>query len=114
MDAAIWRVSLAPTRAPGFVAGVREKAVARALYDWGGGLVWLATAATGDCGAGAVRDALRGTGGHATLARAPAEARALLDVFQPQAEALMKLTRGVKASFDPDGVLNPGRMYADI
>ena len=25
--------------------------------------------------------------------------------------ALMKITAGIKASFDPDAILNPGRMY---
>ena len=53
-------------------------------------------------------------GGHATLVRAPAETRSILDVFEPQPEALMTITRGIKASFDPAGILNPGRMYAGI
>jgi glycolate oxidase FAD binding subunit len=35
-------------------------------------------------------------------------------VFEPQPEALMTLTRGIKASLDPAGILNPGRMYAGI
>jgi FAD/FMN-containing dehydrogenase len=26
----------------------------------------------------------------------------------------MKLTKGIKESFDPDRVLNPGRMYAGV
>jgi len=46
--------------------------------------------------------------------RAPEEVRAHVDVFQPLAAPLMKLTRGVKASVDPDGILNPGRMYAGV
>ena len=54
------------------------------------------------------------TGGHATLARAPDALRAALDVFEPLSPALMKLTRGVKTSFDPQGLFNPGRMYADL
>ncbi len=111
---AVWRVSVAPTRAPGLVAAINEKIATRALYDWGGGLVWLATGAEGDCGATAIRGAVAATGGHATLARAPEAARERIEVFQPQSAALMKLTRAVKASFDPDGVLNPGRMYAGV
>jgi glycolate oxidase FAD binding subunit len=35
-------------------------------------------------------------------------------VFEPQSDALMTLTRGIKASLDPAGILNPGRMYAGI
>jgi glycolate oxidase FAD binding subunit len=84
------------------------------FYDWGGGLVWFATSAQGDCGAGAIRMALAATGGHATLTRAPDAMRAALDVFEPLTPALMKLTRGVKLSFDPQGLFNPGRMYADV
>ena len=84
------------------------------FYDWGGGLLWFSTPAQGDCGAGAIRKALAATGGHATLARAPDAMRAALDVFEPLSPALMKLTRGVKTSFDPQGLFNPGRMYADL
>ena len=91
----------------------RSAAERSTLYDWSGGLVWASTPATDDCGAAVVRGALI-EGGHATLMRAPADARARLDVFQPLPEAVMKLTRGIKASFDPDGVLNPGRMYAGV
>lgn len=113
-DHAVWRISTAPTRAPALVAAIRERLAARCFYDWGGGLVWLACAADGDCGAAAVRGALAASGGHATLVRAPEEARARIDVFQPQGAALMKLTAGIKAAFDPDGVLNPGRMWAGV
>jgi glycolate oxidase FAD binding subunit len=113
-DRAIWRVSTAPTRGPAFTAAVAHRLDARWYYDWGGGLVWLATDARGDAGASVVRAALRQTGGHATLIRAPAEVRAAVDVFEPQAEALMRVTSGLKASLDPSGILNPGRMYAGV
>ena len=112
-DAAVWRVSLAPSRAPGFVAAVRESLALRALYDWGGGLVWLACAASGYAGAGVIRAALGGQG-HATLVRAPEAVRAAVDVFVPLAAPVMRLTKGIKASFDPDRALNPGRMYAGV
>lgn len=83
----------------------------RHLLDWGGGLIWIACAEGGNHTA--VREAV-GRDGHATLMRASDALRATLDVFQPQDAALMKLTAGIKASFDPDGVLNPGRMYAGL
>jgi glycolate oxidase FAD binding subunit len=35
-------------------------------------------------------------------------------VFEPQEAALRALAKRVKESFDPKGVLNPGRMYAGI
>ena len=113
-DAAVWKISTAPAKGPATVAAIAAKIAATWLYDWSGGLVWLATPALGDCGAAAVRAAVAANGGHATLARAPQAARRELDVFQPLAEPLMKLSRGIKSSFDPDGVLNFGRMYAGV
>jgi glycolate oxidase FAD binding subunit len=61
-----------------------------------------------------VHTAAAGAKGHATLMRAPDETRARIDVFQPQTRILMDLTSRVKASFDPDRILNPGRMYAGV
>ena len=113
-ETAVWRLSVAPTRAPRLMRTIRETLQGAYFYDWGGGLIWFATPAQGDCGAGALRRALGATGGHATLMRAPDALRAALDVFEPLTPALMKLTRGVKLSFDPQGLFNPGRMYADL
>jgi glycolate oxidase FAD binding subunit len=36
------------------------------------------------------------------------------DVFEPLEPSLAALARRVKESFDPKGVLNPGRMYVGI
>jgi glycolate oxidase FAD binding subunit len=113
-DRAVWRVSTAPSSGPELAARVGRAIDARWYYDWGGGLIWFATNPRGDAGAAAIREAVRATGGHATLIRAPAEVRASIDVFEPQAEALARISAGIKASFDPAGVLNPGRMYAGI
>jgi len=33
-------------------------------------------------------------------------------VFQPLEPGAERLSRGIKAAFDPAGILNPGRMYA--
>ncbi len=113
-DRAIWRLSTAPNRAPAVMATIARTIEARWFYDWGGGLVWLATDPAGDAGAGAIRAALHPAGGHATLVRAPAEVRAAVDVFESQPEPLMRLTAGLKSAFDPAGILNPGRMYAGL
>jgi glycolate oxidase FAD binding subunit len=32
-------------------------------------------------------------------------------VFEPAAPGVAALNRGVKAQFDPRGILNPGRMF---
>ncbi|HEV2606234.1 MAG TPA: glycolate oxidase subunit GlcE [Microvirga sp.] len=113
-DRAVWRLSTAPTKAPELTAAIARSLDARWFYDWGGGLVWIATDPRGDAGAAAIRKALRTTGGHATLVRAPAEVRAAVDVFEPQPEALMRVSAGIKASFDPAGIFSPGRMYAGV
>ena len=52
--------------------------------------------------------------GHATLVRAPAAIRATVPVFEPQDAGLAALTKRIKESFDPKGVLGPGRMYAGV
>jgi glycolate oxidase FAD binding subunit len=35
-------------------------------------------------------------------------------VFEPLPEPLMRVTAGIKTSFDPAGIFEPGRMYAGI
>jgi len=87
---------------------------ARMLYDWAGGLLWVALAPSDDAGAALVRPAVAAVGGHATLVRAPAALRAALEVFPAPDAATAALTKRVKESFDPRGVLNPGRMWAGV
>jgi glycolate oxidase FAD binding subunit len=111
-DRAVWRVGVKPSRAFDFLARLGPHALAH-LFDCGGGLVWLATEPT-PADAAALRAALSPLGGHATLVRAPGALRAAVDVFPPQPDALVALTRRVKAAFDPDGLFNRGRMYAGI
>jgi glycolate oxidase FAD binding subunit len=53
-------------------------------------------------------------GGHATLVRAADSVRNAVDVFEPLAAPLMALTRKLKTTFDPAGILNPCRMYPGI
>ena len=118
-ETAIWRVSLKPSDGPKLVAALGPTFSSIHFYDWGGGLVWLAVPASGDAGAAKLHAALaelgpNGAGGHARLERAPHEMRATLPVFQPQAEPLIRLQAGIKASFDPDSILNPGRMVAGV
>lgn len=114
-DAAVWRISVAPMSGPAVVARIRQQRHIRHFYDWGGGLIWLATKADGDAGAMAIRAAIAAEGtGHATLVRGAPELRAAISVFQPLTPPVLKLHAGLKASFDPDRIFNPGRMYAEI
>ncbi len=118
---ALWRVSVPP----GAGAGVAAVVAGEHFFDWGGGLVWIAVEASlgpgapgEDFGAGALRAAIASSGGpwggHATLMRAPEPVRASVPVFEPLAPALAALTRRVKLGFDPNRILNPGRMYPGI
>jgi len=110
----LWRVSTAPDRGAELGGLIAQAADAELLYDWAGGLVWAALAATDDAGARRVRAASATCGGHSTLIRASASVRAAAEVFPPQEAALAALTRRVKESFDPKGALNPGRMWAGV
>jgi glycolate oxidase FAD binding subunit len=113
-DRAVWRISTAPTRAPSLVARLTSELDLRHFYDWSGGLIWLSVPENDDAGARTIRAALATSGGHATLVRGSPDLRSRIDVFEPLAAPLMKITAGIKASFDPDAILNPGRMYAGI
>lgn len=108
----LWRISTAPAQAYKLVDLITP--AAQMFYDWGGGLVWVAMPFENEPDAASIRAAVAAIGGHATLVRAPAAVRAAVDVFQPEAPALAALTRRVKESFDPKGVLNPGRMWAGV
>jgi glycolate oxidase FAD binding subunit len=110
----VWRISVAPSRGAAIGRVLAERTQAEVLYDWAGGLVWAATRPLDDAGASHVRAAVAAVGGHATLIRAPAAVRATVDVFEPEAAALAALTKRVRESFDPRGVLNAGRMWAGL
>jgi glycolate oxidase FAD binding subunit len=110
----LWRISTKPTTAPKLVAAIKRYMPAEAFYDWAGGLIWLEVPATADAGTAEIRRAAAIHGGHATLIRAEAGVRAAVEVFQPLSPPVERLTRDLKAAFDPAGILNPGRMYANV
>ena len=83
----VWRLSVRPTDAAEVVAGLE----AEALFDWGGGLIWLLADPAVDVRA-------RVGQGHATLIRGEGV------VFHPEAPALARLTAGIRAKFDPKGI----------
>jgi glycolate oxidase FAD binding subunit len=105
----VWRASVKPSEAAAFAGSLGLPC----LFDWGAGLVLLG-APNSDGLTARIQAAAARHGGHATLLKAPPELRASVDVFQPLAPGVMKLQAGLKASFDPDGILNPGRMYAGV
>ena len=91
------------------VAALRLEAGVDAFYDWQGGLVWMRMEA--DPEADLLRRFVKALGGgHATLIRASAQARAATSAFHPEEEAVALLSRRVKEKFDPSGIFNPGKM----
>lgn len=110
----LWRISTAPAQGAQLGRRLAEEADAELLYDWAGGLVWAALPASADANAPRLRAAVAAAGGHATLIRAPASVRAAVEVFTPEPSALAALTKRVRESFDPQGVLNAGRLWAGV
>ncbi|MDM7933138.1 FAD-binding protein [Tabrizicola sp.] len=93
----VWRLAVVPTAAADVVAAEAGEAV----WDWGGGLVWLLVA---EGRAEAVRDAVAGRG-HATLIRGEGT-----PVFPPEAAEVAALAGGLRDRFDPRNILNRGMM----
>jgi glycolate oxidase FAD binding subunit len=96
----LWRLSLPATAAPVKLPG-------RQFIEWHGAQRWWRTAAE----AREVREAAVQAGGHATRLRGAGKSEA---VFSPVSEALMRIHRELKRAFDPVGIFNPGRLYAEL
>jgi len=97
----VWRISVKPSDAVQVAASLGAKAL---QFDWGAGLIW-ALVPEGEN----VRAQLA-VQGHANLVRASNETKARLGQFQPQPAPLAALSAGLRAQFDPRGILNPGLM----
>jgi glycolate oxidase FAD binding subunit len=88
----LWRVSL-PSTATLDVAGKK-------LIEWGGALRWVK-----------VDESIRRVAPQATLFRSSDKSAG---AFAPLEPVNARLHKALKAAFDPAGILNPGRMYADF
>jgi len=109
---AVWRLSVRPSAGADALRAAGDAGV-HGFLDWGGGLVWLAgpaDIATHD----AIAALARAAHGTWTLLRAPEAMRAAVEVMPPEPEPLARITRRVKAAFDPRGILNPGRFHAGL
>ncbi len=117
-ERAIWRLSVPPAAGSTVMDVIGGQIDVAYYYDWAGGLIWLAVPDQDDAGASIIRQAIASiptsSGGHATLIRAGEATRDTVPIYQPQTDALAALTKRVKESFDPKGVLNPGRMYKGV
>lgn len=99
-EQALWRLSLPSTAAVLDLPG-------RQLIEWGGALRWLVS----DAPAAQIRQAASAVGGQATLFRSAAASD---EPFHPLSPAVLQLHRRLKQTFDPHGILNPGRLYAEF
>lgn len=97
---ALWRVSVPPATPPLVFSGEQ-------LIEWHGAQRWVSTATP----AGLVREAATQAGGYATLFMAKDKSPG---AFTPPAAPLADVHRRLKASFDPDGRFNPGRLYPGL
>lgn len=107
---AVWRLSLAPSRAPAACAALRAAGVGKLLLDWGGGLVWCAGPPAAHAAVAAAATSVTPGPGTFTLFRAPDALRS--SVIPDEPPALAAISARVKAALDPQGILNPGRMWA--
>ncbi len=106
----VWRIVCPPAAGTGFGQAVVRETGGEIIYDWGGGLIWLALPPSNDAQAAMLRAKVDAIGGHATLFRAADAVRATIDVFQPQAPGAAALNRRIKLGFDPQDIFNRGRL----
>ncbi len=103
-DKPLYRLSVPPAATLEPLAGVEASDW---LMDWGGAQRWLKS----DMDVAAVQAYAQKLGGYATLFRSGDREA---EVFAPLTPTLMTLHQKLKHSFDPKGILNPGRMYKDL
>lgn len=96
----LWRLSLPPATPPLAIPG-------HCFIDWGGAQRWLRS----DLNPAKLWQAAAQFGGHATLFRKNG-AYGPDEVFQPLSPALAAIHQRLKAAFDPQGIVNPGRLYS--
>jgi glycolate oxidase FAD binding subunit len=96
----LWRLSVPSTGAVLALPG-------RQFIEWNGAERWWRTAGR----AADVRAAAASAGGHATLIRGADKSGG---VFAPLNDVLMRIHQGLKQAFDPERILNPGRLYSGL
>jgi len=99
----LWRVNLPPGGGPKLVDALGPLG-ARWLFDWAGGLVWLALDDPAP-----IRTAAETAGGHAMLVRAPDTLRQAVPFQHPRPPGVAALEARVRRAFDPTGVFETGR-----
>ena len=99
----LWRISI-PV---GSDLKLPQSELNKALIDWGSALWWLPT----ELSASDVRLAATKAGGHAVLFSGGDRHG---DIFHPFSKNMLALQQRIKNAFDPNGILNPGRMFTEF
>jgi len=105
----LWRVSAAPASGGAIAAKLAAKTGGKVMMDWAGAQIWLQLAG-GDAIADKVRDIAVSYDARAVLVRAPEDIRDQVSVFHTEGEALARINARIRENFDPEGILNPGRI----
>jgi glycolate oxidase FAD binding subunit len=77
------------------------------LIEWGGAQRWM----RGDFDLQALRQEVEKLSGSLCVYHG---AGVDTEIFQPLGQSMMRLHRSLKSSFDPAGILNPGRLYPGL
>ena len=104
----VYRLSVTPSDAPKIASSLLKAYDLELGFDWMGGLIWIG--GKGDGLGQKVRQTIKDFNGHATLMRGTEGHRRDVGVFQPQAAPLAALARRIKNAFDPEDILNSGKM----
>ena len=105
----LWRVSVPPASGGAAAERLMDVTGGRVMMDWAGGLIWLQITGS-DAMAQQVRDIAGASDGQAVLVRAPTKMRESIAVFHPENAALARINAKLRQNFDPEGILNPGRL----
>lgn len=103
-DKPLWRISLASDaeslRLPA------DYAKDDCLIEWGGALRWLKS----DVPADIIQGAAAAVDGHATLFRHQQQG----SLFQPLTPGVLRIHQNLKQAFDPENILNPGKLNPEL
>lgn len=111
---ALWRIVIPARFACEVVDILKTRVGGDVMIDCAGAVVWFETIEPPDATASDIRRVLASFGGQATLIRASADVRARVDSFHPTEPPLDWVVGALKAHFDPDGLINRGRVHADL
>ena len=102
-ETSIWRLSVKPTSGPKIMDTLLKSGIkAEALYDWGGGLIYLSVPDNIN-----IRDHLFGMQGHITLVRGNGGGAKVMPLKN---NLITEIEEGLRNKFDPRKILNVGIM----